>query len=901
MEFSIHKSLFLYKGGSKMKQKTNHQWYTSSLSEVTERLKTRESGLTQQEVEQRYAQYGLNELVASKKVTWWQRLFNQFKDVMILVLMVAALLSFFMGDKTEAIMILCVVFLMAIFGVFQESKAEQAIDALKDMSSPKARVKRGGDVLEIDSRTLVPGDFVFLEAGDIVPADIRLITAASLKVEESGLTGESVPVEKEATAQLSQDTPIGDRLNMLYMNSSITYGRATGYVVATGMDTEVGHIAALLSDTKENETPLKQNLNHLGKTLTGVILVICVIMFFIGWLSGQKSWIEMLLTAVSLAVAAIPEGLPAIVTIILALGTQKMAQRHAIIRKLPAVETLGSTEIICSDKTGTLTMNEMTIEALYRCDHQDDVSLFSMHPPFYTLFLLCNDTKQDDTGDFLGDPTETAFYKYVSQYNDEVKALDKAYPRIAELPFDSDRKRMTTVHQTQDQGYLVATKGAPDVLLDLCQWTLNSQGDIVPMTDALREEFETLNASWAQQAFRVLAAAYQYVDKLPETLSDVEKGLIFVGFAGMIDPEREEAKAAVLEAKAAGIRPIMITGDHPVTARTIAMRLHILSKDQQEEGVITGAQLDQLSDQAFDQCVTEYSVYARVSPAHKVRIVKAWQDQHKIVAMTGDGVNDAPALKAADIGIGMGITGTEVSKSASDMVLADDNFSTIIVAVKEGRKVFSNIQKTVQYLLSANLGEVLTVFLATLFHWDTLLPIHLLWINVVTDTFPAIALGVDPADDQIMEQPPRGKSSNFLSGGVRSSIIYQGILEAAITLGVYASAIIWPVHETYEAIHADALTMAYVTLGLLQLFHAFNVKSVHQSILTRKTFENKWFNGAIFLSFVLLAATVVVPGLNDIFSVAHLDTHQWLIVVLASFSIIPIVELIKWGQRMFLK
>ncbi|EAG2878305.1 cation-transporting P-type ATPase, partial [Listeria monocytogenes] len=620
--------------------------------------------------------------------------------------------------------------------------------------------------------------------------------------------------------------------------------------------------------------------------------------FFVGTIFNNTSWVDMLLTSISLAVAAIPEGLPAIVTIILALGTQVMAKRNAVIRKLPAVETLGATDIIASDKTGTLTLNQMTVEKLYVNDKQhaasEDIPLDNMA---LKVMNFANDTKFGEEGNLIGDPTETALVQFGMDQGFHVRDLVNQEPRVADLPFDSDRKLMSTIHQQEDGRYLVAVKGAPDVLLGRTSKVL-LDGQELPMTNEEKEKILFNNTDMAKQALRVLGMAYKYVDQVPENLESeiVENDLVFAGLVGMIDPERAEAADAVRLAKEAGIRPIMITGDHRDTAEAIAGRLGII-KPGDDDAVLTGAELNKMSEEEFAQKVANYSVYARVSPEHKVRIVKAWQQEGKVVAMTGDGVNDAPSLKQADIGVGMGITGTEVSKGASDMVLADDNFATIVVAVEEGRKVFSNIQKAIQYLLAANLGEVLTLFLATLWGWDSLLPIHLLWINLVTDTFPAIALGMEPAEKDLMKHAPRGRSSNFFSGGVMSSIIYQGILEAATVLFVYWSAIQWPVHNTYDAIHADALTMAFATLGLMQLFHAFNVKSIHQSLFKVGAFRNKAFNWAILLSFALMLVIFIVPGLNDIFRVAHLDLYQWGIVLGASFAIIPVVEIVKAIQR----
>lgn len=885
------------------KQQLVKAFYAEKPEEVLAEVQSTEEGLTSQEAQKRLEAYGLNELEEGEKKSMVARFFEQFKDLMIIVLIFAAIISAVVSHEVvDSIIILAVVIINAVMGVVQESKAEQAIEALREMSTPNANVLRDGHIASIKSTDLVPGDVVMLEAGDVVPADLRLLEAASLKIEEAALTGESVPVEKELIVIEETEVGIGDRINMAYSNSNVTYGRGRGVVVNTGMNTEVGKIAGMLAQADETETPLKANLNQLGKFLTLAIIIIAVIMFIVGTVFNDTSWVDMLLTSISLAVAAIPEGLPAIVTIILALGTQVMAKRNSVIRKLPAVETLGSTDIIASDKTGTLTLNQMTVEKLY-VDNQQLSADGEIPQDNMALKIMnyANDTKFSQDGTLIGDPTETALVQFGLNQKFDVREKVKAEPRVAELPFDSDRKLMSTLHQQADGKILIAVKGAPDVLLTRAtKILLNNQ--VVPLTEKEQQDILDNNKDMAQQALRVLGMAYKIVDQVPAELETeiVEADLIFAGLVGMIDPERAEAAEAVRIAKEAGVRPIMITGDHRDTAEAIAARLGIIQAGD-DAAVLTGAELNEMSDAEFAEKVVDYSVYARVSPEHKVRIVKAWQTEGKVVAMTGDGVNDAPALKQADIGIGMGITGTEVSKGASDMVLADDNFATIVVAVEEGRKVFSNIQKAVQYLLAANLGEVLTLFIATLLNWDTLLPIHLLWINLVTDTFPAIALGMEPAEKDLMEHKPRGRNSNLFSGGVFSSIIYQGILEAATVLFVYWSAIQWPVHTTYDAIHSDALTMAFATLGLMQLFHAFNVKSVHQSLFKVGPFRNRAFNWAILLSFVLMMVIIVVPGLNDVFRVAHLDLYQWGIVLGSSFAIIPIVEIVKAIQRGTLK
>ena len=608
--------------------------------------------------------------------------------------------------------------------------------------------------------------------------------------------------------------------------------------------------------------------------------------------------LEGLMVAVALAVAAIPEGLPAIVTILLSLGTTTLAKRNAIVRKLPAVETLGSTEIIASDKTGTLTMNQMTVEKVYTNGQlQNADTELGADNTTLRIMTFANDTKVDPDGKLIGDPTETALVQFGLDHNFDVREVLKSEPRVAELPFDSDRKLMSTIHKEPDGSYFVAVKGAPDQLIKRVT-RIEINGEVRPITDEDKQAILAVNKDLAKQALRVLMMAYKTTSEIPTLESEVvESDLIFSGLVGMIDPERPEAAEAVRVAKEAGIRPIMITGDHQDTAEAIAKRLGIIDPNDTEDRVITGAELNELSDEEFQKVFKQYSVYARVSPEHKVRIVKAWQNEGKVVAMTGDGVNDAPSLKTADIGIGMGITGTEVSKGASDMVLADDNFATIIVAVEEGRKVFSNIQKSIQYLLSANMAEVFIIFFATLFGWDVLQPVHLLWINLVTDTLPAIALGVEPAEPGIMTHKPRGRQSNFFDGGVFGAIMYQGVFQTILVLAVYGWGLVFPEHHTQAEIHADALTMAYATLGLIQLLHAFNVKSVYQSVFKVGLFRNKTFNWAIPVAFILLMATIVVPGFNNLFHVSHLSFTQWLAVIVGSFLIVVLVEIVKAIQR----
>ena len=870
--------------------------YLQSVEEVFKEVQSSPSGLSSQEAASRLEKYGANTLQEGKKKSLLEKFVDQFKDFMILVLLVAAVVSMFAHsgepDPTDAIIILAVVLLNAILGVFQESKAEEAIEALKKMASPVASVLRDGHVEHFKGEDIVVGDVVVLEAGDVVPADMRLFEVNTVKIEESALTGESVPVDKDLVIPAGDEVGIGDRTNMAFSSTNVTYGRAVGVVTSTGMNTEVGKIANMLANTEEGKTPLQENQDALGKWLTIMILVIAVIIFVVGMLRGNE-WTHMLLTAIAIAVAAIPEGLPAISTIILALGTQKMAQRNAIVRKLPAVETLGGVEIICSDKTGTLTLNQMTVEKMvYDNEIHDASEEISKDNIALRVMNLANDTKISQDNSLLGDPTETAMVQYGLDKNYDVREELVNIPRIAEVPFDSTRKLMTTIHQLEDGKYLVATKGAPDMLLDRVT-KIEKHGEVSAFTEDDRTTLMKLNKEMATQALRVLAMAYKVIDTLPETVDtdSIEHDLIFAGLVGMIDPERKEAAAAIKVAQLAGIRTIMITGDHRDTAQAIAKRLGIL-RPEQEDGVLTGGELNDISDEELERTVETYSVYARVSPEHKVRIVKAWQKNGKVVSMTGDGVNDAPSLKQADIGVGMGITGTEVSKGASDMVLADDNFETIVVAVEEGRKVFSNIQKAVQYLLSANFGEVMTMFVATMAGWSILEPIHILWINLVTDVFPAIALGLEEAEADIMNHPPRGKSSNFLSNGVLPSIFYQGFFEGAITLFVF-----WYATEVAKWGNPVGETMAFATLGLIQLFHAFNVKSVYKSLGQVGAFKNKMFNYAILVSAVMLLSVMVIPGLTNVFDVATLTAGQWLFVVGSAFSIVPIVEIAKAIMR----
>lgn len=878
------------------------KYYQLTGEQALAELKSSANGLTEAEVKARQEKYGPNVLESKKHTTLLQKFIAQFKDLMIVILMVAALVAMLAGEVSDALIIFLVVILNAVFGVFQEAKAENAIDALQEMTTPYSRVKRNGVVMQVKSDEIVPGDIVLLEAGDIVPADMRILESSSLKIEEAALTGESVPVDKESSVLIEKEPPLGEQSNLCFMNTSVTYGTAEAVVFATGMQTQVGHIATMLDEVDNSVTPLQKNITHLSKVLTVLILIIAVVIFVFGVMTGRESVLDMLLTAISLAVAAIPEGLPAIVTITLALGTQTMAKRKALVRKLPAVETLGTTEIIASDKTGTLTQNKMTVEQLYTDHNLVAADSFKVSPEkrLAQIMILANDSQETPDG-LVGDPTETALIQYYLDRQMDVKQVQNDFPRINSIPFDSERKMMSAIVSHAGQRYLM-TKGAVDEILQRTT-KIEDNGEVRPITQADKDKILNTNQELALEALRVLGFAYKPLTEaesnVEATSDNFENDLIFAGMIGMIDPQRPEVKDAVAEAKSAGIRPLMITGDHKDTARAIAIRLGIIQPDD-ESGVITGRDLDAMSDEELKQNVAKYSVYARVAPEHKVRIVKAWQAHGKIVAMTGDGVNDAPALKTADIGVGMGITGTEVSKNASDIVLADDNFATIILAVREGRKVFANIQKAIQYLLSANLGEVLTLFMMTMLNWSIFAPVQILWINLVTDTFPAIALGVEKGEKDIMKKKPRGSKSNFLSNGVGSSIIYQGILEGVLTLGVYWIAINYPFHETSAQIHADALTMSYATLGVIQLFHAFNSKSIHGTIFSKETFNNKYFNIAVLASAVLLAMTIFVPAFNSTFHVTTLALEQWGIVLGAGALMIIIVEVVKFFQRKFI-
>jgi len=865
-------------------------YHTMTAAEVLRVMATSPDGLTEAEAMERFKRSGPNLLEEGQKKTVLVMLLHQFKDVMIIVLLVAAAIAGFMGEQTDAAIIIAVVFINALLGVAQEIKAERALTALKKMSAPYAKVRRQGHVTLLKAEEIVPGDIVLVDAGDYIPADMRLLETAALKVEEAALTGESLPVDKLTSLLDSENIMIGDRYNMAYQGTSVTYGRGIGVVTATGMGTEVGSIADRLNTLAMEETPLQKKLAELGKSLSIAVVIIAAIIFAAGVMQ-QRDTLEMFLTAVSLAVAAIPEGLPAIVTIVLAIGVQKMASRNSIIRRLSAVETLGSTEIICSDKTGTLTLNEMTVRELFWDDHQrtsadpfiPDETLSIM----MQVMTLCNDSKvtrhSPHTLDVVGDPTEKALIYFAFEKGFYPEGSETIMPRVAELPFDSERKLMTTIHQLGGK-VRVMTKGAPDVLLGRCSRVLIN-GEIQPLDEETGAIILEVNHNMASKAMRVLAMAYRDLSSAPADpgSASLEDDLVFLGLVGMIDPPRQEAQEAVRICKQAGIKPVMITGDHRDTAAAIALELGIIADPSE---VITGLELDQLSETDFRQKVLDYSVYARVSPEHKVRIVQAWKSNRKVVAMTGDGVNDAPALKAADIGIGMGITGTDVAKGVSDMVLADDNFATIVHAVEEGRKIYGNIRKAIQFLLSANIGEVFTLFIATMLNWTILFPIHILWINLVTDTFPALALGLEKGDPDIMKQPPRQSSASIFADGLGINMLYQGLLQALITLAAYYIGL------TFYA-ESIGITMAFATLAFIQLAHAFNVRSSKDSVMKIGLFSNPYMLAAAFLSAGLMAAVILVPGLAPLFRVSSLSLTQWSIVVGLSLLIIPLVELVK--------
>ncbi len=861
--------------------------YLLSKEEVLKNVESTPSGLTEKEAASRLEKFGLNKLKEAKKDSLLKRFVKQLADPMIIILLVAAGVSalteiFENAFPTDACIILAVVLINAILGVFQESKAEKAIEALQAMTSSMSKVIRDGKHIQVKSEELVKGDIIILEAGDDVPADARILESASLKIEEAALTGESVPVDKHENV-LSGDVSLGDRKNMVYMGSQVVYGRCVAVVTQTGMETEMGKIADALAQAEEGQTPLQIKLAQLSKILSFLVLGICVVVFAInlfridfGGADVLAHVLEIFMIAVSLAVAAIPEGLAAVVTIVLSIGVTNMSKRNAVIRKLTAVETLGCAQVICSDKTGTLTQNKMTVVDNYSFDET----------VLATSLMMCNDATLDDNFNAQGEPTEAALVNYAYKLSLNKNELDIKYPRLCEAPFDSMRKMMSTVHNVENK-IIQYTKGAPDELLKCCTHILKAEG-VVQLTDDIRSEILTKNKEFADKALRVLAGAYKEYDVNPATNEpkDLENNLIFAGLVGMIDPVREEVKPAIDMCRSAGITPVMITGDHKDTAVAIAKELGIIT-DASE--AMTGAELDKISEDDLD--VKKYHVYARVQPEHKVRIVKAWRKQGKICAMTGDGVNDAPSIKNADIGVGMGITGTDVTKNVADMVLADDNFATIVSAVEEGRRIYDNIRKAMQFLLSANLAEVLAIFFATLMNFTILGPVHLLWINLVTDTFPAVALGMEKAEDNVMKRSPREAKEGVFAGGLGFDVVFQGIIIAAITLGAYF------IGEFMDDA-AHGMTMAFIALSMTEIFHSFNMRSRRQSVLSLKTHNGMlWLSMA--LAFCLTVAVLYLPYVPEIFGFTTVSITEFLIAVGLSFTIIPIVEITKFIQRKF--
>ena len=866
-----------------------NQWYAKSPGEVLSGLGTsRQSGLSPRQAQERLAQYGPNKLSGAKKEPLWLRFLNQLRDPMILVLLAAAGLSLLSSggeDWVEAVIILVIVLVNAVISITQENSAEKALEALQKMSAPLAKVIRGGTQQPLETDGLVPGDIIVLEAGDLVPADARILECANLKADESAMTGESVPVTKQAVESLPPETVLGDRVNMVISSTVITNGRAVCVVTGTGMDTEVGRIAGMLLGEKDGDTPLQRKMAEISKTLSFVCLAVCAVMFGVGLLY-HRPILEMLMAAVSLAVAAIPEGLPAIVTIVLALGVQRMVKHNAIVKKLPAVETLGCAGVICSDKTGTLTMNRMTVQQVWTCGdrHRREV---------LTIGALCNDTVLAPDGKTAGDPTETAFVDAALLEGLDKNALERELPRVAELPFDSERKLMSTVHPLNGK-YRVMVKGAPDVLLSRCARALAD--GTRPLDAALAREAAAANAAMAERALRVLACAYKDVDELPRELTSetLERDLTFAGLVGMIDPPRLEVKEAVAQCYAAGIRPVMITGDHKLTAVAIARELDIF---RDGDLAITGEDLDFMPQELLEQDVDKFSVYARVSPEHKMRIVKAWQKKGMVVAMTGDGVNDAPALKAADIGCAMGITGTDVAKGAADMILTADNFATIVSAVEQGRGIYANIKKSIHYLLSCNIGEIITLFLATLFnfHQQPLVAVQLLWLNLVTDSLPALALGMEPVEPSVMREKPRPASQPLFDRAFSLRLAWQGVMVGLLTLAAY-----WLgeyVLSDPALADATANTMAFATLTFCQLFHAFDVRSETQSIARLGLLSNPAMNKAFLVGMGLQLIVLLAPPFQAIFQVCPLNAVEWLVVLGLSLTPLVICEIEKAVRR----
>ncbi|MEG2935779.1 MAG: cation-translocating P-type ATPase [Clostridium sp.] len=880
-------------------------FFNDSRENVLTHFNTNEAtGLTTEQVSKLQEQYGLNKLAGKKRKTKLQIFISQLNDILIYILIVAAILSVVVGKEfSDAIIIGIVILINATVGMIQEAKAEQALDALKQMSTPKAIVKRNGDLVEIASEEVVPGDIVIIDAGRFIPCDIRLIDSANLKVEESALTGESVPVDKDANLVIDDEkVSLGDKKNMLFMSTLATYGRGTGVAVATGMDTEIGKIAKMLDDGENELTPLQKKLEELGKVLGIMAIGICVVMFIVGILQGREIT-DMFMISISLAVAAIPEGLAAIVTIVLALGVQRMIKKNAIIRKLPSVETLGSVNIICSDKTGTLTQNKMTVVKFYVNNELKSSESLDINNTGEKLLLdnivLCNDATSTEKSK-TGDPTEIALLDLGNMHKVYKEELDKTHIRVNEVPFDSDRKLMTTVNKYDDT-YYVMTKGATDNLLTLCNFAYIN-GDIVPLTEEIKDKFMDAATKMSNSALRVLGSAYKTVKTNEGDIDTFENNLIFIGLVGMIDPPRLEVKDSITTCKNSGITTVMITGDHKNTAFAIAKELSIANDINQ---VISGPDLDEMSDEELASNCDHLRVFARVSPEHKVRIVKAFKSKGNIVSMTGDGVNDAPSLKAADIGVAMGITGTDVAKGASDMVLTDDNFSTIVSAIEEGRNIFSNIKKAVVFLISCNAGEIVTLFFGILFGWAAPLnATHILWVNLITDSFPALALGVDPGDPDVMKHKPRNPKDSLFKGSI-FTLVFNGVLIGVLTLigfiyGVMkygaAGVTLTNIANNPEAL-MHAQTIAFVVLSGTQLFHALNMRSATKSIFKIGLFSNMYLIGAILLGFLLQLAVMYIPPIANMFNVIPLTLGDWGIVL--SLSIIPLA--VNELRKLFIK
>ena len=887
------------------------EWYRQKSDDILSKLETsREEGLNSSDIESRLEKYGHNELKEETGKNFFSKIKEQFSDFLVLILIGAALISIFVGEKTDAVVILAIVVLNAFLGIYQEGKAEKSLEALKQMASPTAKVIRNGHLEVVPASTLVPGDIVILEAGDIIPADLRLIESSNLKIEEASLTGESVPVEKNGNIDFDHEVSLGDRTNMAYMSTIVTYGRGKGVVVGTGHETEIGKIATAIQSYEDETTPLQKSLNQLGKFLGIATVIICIVVFGVGLLQGRDV-LEMFMVAISLAVAAIPEGLPAIVTIVLALGMNKMVKRHAIVKKLLAVETLGSTTVICSDKTGTLTQNEMTVVKIYTDGKILDVTGTGYEPKgefqlngenidtnsigdldtLLSIAILTNDAELEETSEgykIIGDPTEGALVTLAGKSDVNKKDINSSYPRIGEIPFDSDRKMMTTFHKGYIKDKVVSfTKGAPDIVIDRCSH-ISTNGQVVPFNNELKEEVLKINSLFSKDALRVLAFAYKEYDSMPENISSEsnENSMVFVGLTGMIDPARDEAKDAIKMCKQAGIETVMITGDYKETAFAIAKELGMAENESQ---AMMGSELDNISDEDLREVVKNTKVYARVSPDHKVRIVSALKANGNITAMTGDGVNDALALKKADIGVSMGITGTDVAKNTAELILTDDNFASIVAAVEEGRIIYDNIKKFVFFLLSCNIGEILIVFTSILLNLPVpLLPIQLLWLNLVTDSFPALALGVEKGDPDIMERPPRNPDTPLLNKDLMFGVIVQSIAIAASSIAAYILAL--KAHPN-DIVTARAITFA--TLITAELLRAYSSRSQKYTLFKIGVFSNKTLVYGTTFSFLLLLVVLYVPFLQPIFDTVPLGFAQWEIVLIFAFIPLVIGELYK--------